>query len=314
MIDQAAVLKEMVAKRREGQYARMEKERLHKQTILSIASGKGGVGKTTLAVNLGILMAGYGKKVLIFDADLGLSNVNILLGVVPKHHLLHVFRGEKRLEEIISSTRYGVDIISGGTGFDELANLTSEERMLLIQQMNALDEYDDIIIDVGAGISETVLSFLKVADHTIVVTTPEPTAITDAYGMIKCMALKTQIPNVQLVINRCRSVEDARTVATKIISIAKKYLNISIEVLGMVFQEETISEALYEQMPHVIYERNLKTRSNGYRSMEAIVGRLLDRTEMHGVETMNPNEKKNGKKNVGLMQRFFGIFLKDEIK
>ena len=283
MINQAATLKEMMAKKRRDEYATLKEDRKNRQEVVGVASGKGGVGKTTLAVNVGILLAKRCKKVLIFDADLGLSNVNILLGVVPRYNLLHVFEGRKSLEEVICSTQYGVDIIAGGTGFSELANLTDGERMLLMQQMNALEGYDYIIIDVGAGVSENVTSFLKLADKVLVVTTPEPTAITDAYGMIKCLAVRSLRDKVHLVINRCRSIDEAKVVAQKIVSIAAKYLDISIEAMGMVFQDEGVYKALCKQRPYVAYDSHSKC----YRSVEAITNRLIQTSE----DTMATDKK-----------------------
>ena len=255
-MDQAAMLKKMVEQKKRDRYTKIEKKRHVDQRVIGIASGKGGVGKTALAVNLGVGFAMKGKKVLVFDADLGLSNVNILFGVVPKYNLLDVFRRQRILEEVIFETSYGVDIISGGTGLWELTNLTYEEKMFFIDGLSRLRDYDIIIIDAGAGISENVLSFLRLSDKLLVVTTPEPTALTDAYGMTKAIFMNDERASVELVVNRCVSERQAINVVNKISKIAEKYLEKDIGYAGPIFEDRAVVEALYKRMPYLVYNRN----------------------------------------------------------
>ncbi len=257
MINQAAILKKIVEQKRKAEYSKLIDQRQVNQKVIAIASGKGGVGKTSLAVNLGILFSRH-KKTLVFDADLGLSNVNILLGAVPKYNLYDVFKGERSLKEVICKTKYNLDIISGGTGFHELSNLANEEKMLLMGQLSYLKDYNLIIIDLSAGISDNVISFLRLANMVLVVTTPEPTAITDAYGMIKVLSLKSNIANINLIVNRVDSIKEGQEVSKKIKDISLKYLKVSIDYVGMVFQDEIVTRALYKRIPYVCFNKEAK--------------------------------------------------------
>lgn len=168
-----------------------------KTKIIAVASGKGGVGKSTVSVNLAISIARTGLKVLIFDGDLGLANVNVLLGIIPKYNLYHVVKGHKSLKDIVISTPEGVDIIAGASGYSQLANLNETQRNNLIKGFAELDRYDVMIIDTGAGISANVIGLVMPADEVIVVTTPEPTSITDSYGLIKSIVSQSKDKNLK---------------------------------------------------------------------------------------------------------------------
>ncbi len=167
--------------------------------IITITSGKGGVGKSNFALNFAISLAnmqdsyGQRKRVVVMDADLGLANINVLLGIIPKSNLYHVIKGQKTLPQIVIPTNYGIDLIAGASGLSQLANLSDDERNNLIQGVQDLNYADFLIIDTGAGVSSNVTQFSAIAHETIVVTTPEPTSITDAYGVIKSIALDNGI-------------------------------------------------------------------------------------------------------------------------
>ena len=156
-----------------------------KTRVITISSGKGGVGKTNIAVNLGIAFAELGKKVVVMDADLGLANVNVLLGIIPKYNLFQLIKKQKTMKDIIIDTEYGIEIIAGASGFSKIANLNEEERGAFIRELDVLSYADIVIVDTGAGVSQNVLDFIVATDEAIIITTPEPTAITDAYGIIK---------------------------------------------------------------------------------------------------------------------------------
>jgi flagellar biosynthesis protein FlhG len=219
--------------------------------IITVSSGKGGVGKTNIAINLALSYAELGKKVTVMDADLGLANVNVVLGVIPKYNLYHVIRQQKKMKDIIMDTNYGIKIVAGASGFSKIANLSEDERKIFIRELDELANADIIIIDTGAGVSNNVISFIAAADDVIIVTTPEPTAITDAYGIIKIIA--TEIENLdlglKLVVNRVNSVSEGKKVAERVISIASNFLNIKVDYLGFVYNDKLVHNAVIKQKP-----------------------------------------------------------------
>ena len=240
--------------------------------VIAIASGKGGVGKTNLAINMGIMFAREGKKVIVMDADLGLANVNVILGVIPKYNLYHVMKGQKKLSEIMIETPQGIRIIAGASGFSKLANLTEAEREKFIESMSELASADVLIIDTGAGVSRNVLSFVLAADEAIIVTTPEPTAITDAYGIIKSISTESSRIITKLVVNRVTSFNEGKQVADRVINIAGQFLNVKVDNLGMVFEDEAVLKSVRKQRPFV--EAYPKSRVT--YSVDHLVKRLLN--------------------------------------
>ncbi|HPD79676.1 MAG TPA: MinD/ParA family protein [Spirochaetia bacterium] len=255
MEDQAQQLRELVRNRAVSGPSPLKKTR-----IITVASGKGGVGKTNLSVNLAIAYAKLGKRVIVMDADLGLANVNIMLNIIPKHNLYHVIRRQKTMREILLDTDYGIQILAGASGFSKIANLTDEERHNFINELYTLSSADIIIIDTSAGVSNNVLSFIAAADDAIIITTPEPTAITDAYGIIKIIA--TEVENInfslKLVVNRVKSVADGRKVAERIINISGQFLNIKVEYLGCIYEDATVSTSVLRQKPFIVADPKSK--------------------------------------------------------
>ena len=219
--------------------------------ILAVASGKGGVGKSTLCVNLGISLAKMGMKVLLLDGDLGLANVNVLMGIIPDHNIYDVIRGKKNLRQIVISTSFGLDIVAGANGVSQLADISEEKRSEFLAQLEDLDDYDLMIIDTGAGIGSNVVSLAMASDEILVVTTPEPTAITDAYAMIKSIIVHDANKPVRLVVNRVPSATEARRVADRIKNITLRFLNTNIDTLGFVFEEELVRKSIQSQRPLV---------------------------------------------------------------
>jgi flagellar biosynthesis protein FlhG len=242
--------------------------------IIAVSSGKGGVGKTNIAINLALAYAQAGKKVIVMDADLGLANVNVVLGVIPRYNLYHLIRKQKSLSEILVDTSYGIKIIAGASGFSKIANLSEDERRDFISELAALSNADILIIDCAAGVSNNVISFIAAADDALIVTTPEPTAITDAYGIIKIIA--TEIENLdlglKLIVNRVKTVVEGKRVAERVINIAGQFLNLKVDYLGFVFDDPVVHTAVVRQKPFLI----LEPKSRASLCIRHLLGRLED--------------------------------------
>jgi len=243
-VDQAANLRRLVLEK--------NTEGASGTRSIVITSGKGGVGKTSLSVSLSIALAQDGKSVTLVDADLGLANINVILGIIPKYNLYHVIKGKKKLKDIIIEVPEGIKIIAGASGFHQLANLEQKQRDEFISSMSELGNDDFLIIDTGAGISQNVISFIMAADEVIVVTTPEPTAITDAYGIIKAIASQGNEKQIRLIVNRVQSVAEGRRVAQRVINIAGQFLNIKVEELGFVYEDMYVPKSVRNQKPFIV--------------------------------------------------------------
>ncbi len=281
MSDQAEVLRELMRTTTgqpvESKQSITENNQEHKTRVITIASGKGGVGKTNFATNLGIALASFDKKVVLMDADLGMANINVLLGFIPKYNLYHLIRKQKTLNEIIVNTKYGVKVIGGASGFSRIANLSDAERYTVVSGLLALSEADYLIIDAGAGVSNNVLAFVNAADESIIVTTPEPTSITDAYGIIKIIATESDnwSPKIHLVVNRVQSASQGKKVAERMSSIVATFLNTKIEYLGYVYEDSKIYEAVRKQKPFFVYAPRSKA-SQCILQTAKIVGNITE--------------------------------------
>ncbi|MBN1500413.1 MAG: MinD/ParA family protein [Spirochaetes bacterium] len=243
-MDQAANLRRLVV---------AKKDTIPSNTrSIAITSGKGGVGKTSLAVSLSIALAKGNASVTLLDADLGLANINVILGIIPKFNLYHVIKGKKKLKDIVIEVPEGIKIIAGAAGFHQLANLNEKQRADFISELSEIANDDFLIVDTGAGVSQNVLSFLTSSDEIIVVTTPEPTAITDAYGIIKSIASQSTDKTIKLIVNRCQSVSEGKRVAQRIINIAGQFLNIKVENLGFVFDDISVPKSVRSQKPFIV--------------------------------------------------------------
>ena len=231
-----------------------------KTRIITVTSGKGGVGKTNVSVNMALAYARLGKKVVVMDADLGLANVNIMLNMVPRYTLYDMIRKKKTMKEIMVETDYGISIVAGASGFSKVANLTDEERQNFIEELDTLSFADIIIIDTSAGVSSNVLDFIAAADDAVIITTPEPTAITDAYGIIKIIA--TEYDNLdmelKLVVNRVKGSAEAKKVADRMTHIAGQFLNLKVDYLGFIYDDPVVSQAVLRQKPFTVIDPRCK--------------------------------------------------------
>lgn len=223
----------------------------HKIKVISVVSGKGGVGKSNIATNLAILYGKLGKKVLVMDADLGLANINILMGVIPRYTLNDFLQGTKLLKDIIISYNNNVDIVPGGTGFYQLVDLQKDHYKNIVNNLLKLPQYDILLIDAGAGISQSVLSFIIASDNVILVTTPEPTSLTDAYGMIKVIVANSSRSEAGIIINMAQDEEQGLKVYQKLSAVAHKFLGFSLTSLGTILEDNDLKKAVRLQKPVV---------------------------------------------------------------
>jgi flagellar biosynthesis protein FlhG len=217
--------------------------------ILAVTSGKGGVGKTNIVANLAVSLSDLGKKVVVLDADFGLANIDVLLGLTPRFHLGHVLFGNKTLTEIMVQGPKGIRIIPASSGLQRLSELTSEQKNFLVASFAHLDaDTDFFIIDTAAGISRNVIHFLLNAQEVIVVSAPEPTAIVDAYAIIKIILAEDHNKPVQVLINSVERAEEAQEVFCQINSVVKRFLNREVAYLGHVNRDPHVPQAVRNQV------------------------------------------------------------------
>lgn len=243
-MDQAGTLRSMV-----GSQGGAEGMRRSGVKVIAVTSGKGGVGKTNVVANLAFTLASLNKKkVLVLDADLGLGNLDILLGLAPRHNLSDVIAGRRRIHEIIIDGPGGMKILPASSGIQEVTELSAGYRANLLTQLDELEqEIDYLLIDTAAGISSNVTFFNAAANDIVVVTSPEPTAITDAYALMKVMSRKYGASRFQLLVNSVKSESEAKGVYGKLSSVADRFLNITIDYLGCVQHDPTVTRAVREQ-------------------------------------------------------------------
>jgi flagellar biosynthesis protein FlhG len=220
--------------------------------VLTITSGKGGVGKSNTAVNLAIQFRRMGKRVIIFDADIGLANVEVMFGTVPEYNLSDLIYQGKSLREIITKGPEGIGFISGGSGIVSLNNLTRDQIDYLVRSLQQLNDLTDVlIVDTGAGISDTVLEFVIASPEVLLITTPEPSSLTDSYSLVKALYKNPNFvqngTNIRLIANKVSSAEEARAVYEKLEQVTNKFLGGSISYLGMVPSDPNLERAVRSQ-------------------------------------------------------------------
>lgn len=221
--------------------------------VITVTSGKGGVGKSNFTLNFALMLQQKGFKVLVFDADIGLANIDVLMGMTPKYNLYHLLKKEKSIWDIIHKGYNDLEFIAGGSGFTDLIRLTDEELDSFASQVSELHGHTDFILfDTGAGLSKETLKFILAAEETIVVTTPEPTSITDAYAIIKMVNNLQQGITFRLVINRVTEPREGSQTADKISLVAKQFLHMDIATLGFVSDDGNIPKAVKRQVPFTI--------------------------------------------------------------
>ena len=250
--------------------------------VVTVTSGKGGVGKSNLAVNLAVQLRKEGKRVVIFDADFGLANVEVMFGAIPQYNLSDfIYRG-KGIKEIITPGPMDIGFISGGSGIIGLNNLYREQIMYLVKSIDELNEIADfIIIDTGAGISDQVLEFVMASPEVLLVSTPEPSSLTDSYSLLKALYRNPNFvagsTTIHVVSNRVNSMEEGQAVYDKLNSVVSQFLHGKLNYLGMIPADTALEKAVRQQQTVSLLEPNAKSA----KAFEVLAGNLLNGTHNH---------------------------------
>lgn len=280
MRDQAEKLRELISNINNYKEDGKSKESLTDKPgsrVITITSGKGGVGKTNFTVNLGIKFVQMGLRVVIIDADLGLANVDVVMGKMSEYNLSDVINSSKDILEILEEGPGGVKFISGGSGVHELLKLNKSQLANLLMQLGKLDEEADVIlIDTGAGLSENVISFVQAAGEVILVTTPEPTSITDAYALIKTITRKDKTKNIKVVVNRADNATEAFNILDKLNVVTQRFLGVKLQKLGYVLNDSNVVKAVKIQQPFILSF----SKSEASRNINDIALTLMDNKEL----------------------------------
>lgn len=246
MMDQAEALRNLVKQQELQEDGRTTR-------VVTVTSGKGGVGKSNFSLNFALSLQRLGKKVLVFDADIGMANIDVLMGVSSTYNLYHLLKQEKTIWEIVQEGPEGLHFIAGGSGFRDLMDLSAEQLDRFADEISKLHgKYDLILFDTGAGLSKETVKFITAAQETIVVTTPEPTSITDAYALIKMV--KTMEVDVQfkLIVNRASDAREGKQTADKISMVSQRFLQSELPHLGILPDDPNVSKAVKRQIPFTV--------------------------------------------------------------
>lgn len=245
-MDQAAKLRDMMKMQ--------TKEKKSQARIITVTSGKGGVGKSSVSINLALEFKKQGKNVIIFDADFGLANIEVMFGAIPKYNLADLIFKGKELKDIIVNGPMDIGFISGGSGINGLSNMTKDQVLYLIYKLGELETLADvIIIDTGAGISDSVLEFVMSSAEVLLVATPEPTSITDSYALLKALnsrqGYSRENTTIKVVANRVQNQDDGENLYNKLNVVVSKFLDVNLEYLGMIPIDNNMSKAVMQQKP-----------------------------------------------------------------
>ncbi|MGL4774122.1 MAG: MinD/ParA family protein [Clostridium sp.] len=271
MLDQAARLRSLA----NGE--EIEKD-TQKAKIITVTSGKGGVGKSNFVVNLSIYLRRMGKKVLIFDADIGMGNDDVLMGVFPKYNVFDIIKG-KDINEVLVEGPEGVMLLPGGSGLNKIEDMQEVERNIFLSKLQEIEGFDFILMDTGAGISRSVLAFLACSEELILLTTPEPTALTDAYSLLKAADYFKIKDKAKVVVNRAFDYEEGEQTYGKFKNAVERFLRIRVEYLGCILEDRHLVKGVREQRPFIISYPN----SQGAKCIATIGNKLIGDSSIKGV-------------------------------
>lgn len=300
MIDQAEKLREMVNNLNKNAGTDFKKEPINlnkRAKVITVTSGKGGVGKTNITVNMAIALSQRGYRVVIIDADLGLSNVDVIFGIVPQYTLLDAINSERSILDILCEGPGNIKFISGGSGVKELINLDKNSLDSFMANMSLLDHIADyILIDTGAGLSDTVMNFVLSADEVLLVVTPEPTSITDAYALVKTVSSVKKECKINAIINRAESEMEAKNVYNNFAMVADRFLGMKIEYVGYLPFDQTFIKSVKMQKPYLIsFPKNFTSKL-----IHELANTFVEK------ELSQQQTSKTGIK--GFINRFVGLF------
>lgn len=267
--------------------------------VIAVASGKGGVGKTNFVLNFALALRQMGRRVLIWDADFGFSNLHVLMGKTPAVTLLSLLEQELDIWQTVTQGIEGVEYISSGQGMRELFSLTEEKLNHFLAQFMQLRTYADyLLIDLGAGLSTHSMNVILAADEMILLATPEPTSMTDAYALLKLLALKDQQLHVHLLINRAKNEREGVTAQKRMAAVAERFLSLRLEMLGVLPDDEHVAQAVLRQQPYLLaYPKSAVSR----RTMELAERFIAGHSTAHATAARQPSR-------IGFWRRFRQVF------
>lgn len=272
MLDQAERLRQLAVDRTKNKNRAM---------IITVTSGKGGVGKSNFVVNLSIALSKLGKKVLIFDADIGMANDDVLMGFLPKYSILDVLFKNKEMEDVMITGPYGVKLIAGGSGLSRVEELTERQRESFLNKLTSLQDFDYIIMDTGAGINRSVLGFIACCEELIIITTPEPTALTDSYSLLKAVNHFKIKSKAKVIINRTLDTKEGVMTYNKFSSAVSNFLKMDIEFLGSISEDRKVVQGVREQQPFIIGYPNCDASNDINKIAQKLMGDVLTKNDMN---------------------------------
>jgi flagellar biosynthesis protein FlhG len=286
MLDQAQRLRQMAVKNSDN-------ENQNKPRIITVTSGKGGVGKSNIVVNLSIALQKMGKKVMIFDADIGMGNDDIIMGCSSRYSVFDVISRGKEIEEVVLTGPFGVKLLPGGSALTKVDDLTEAQRNLFLSKLTALTGLDYIIMDTGAGVNKSVLGFIACCEDLVIVTTPEPTSLTDAYSLLKAVKHFNIKNSAKVIINRSLDNKEADMTFNKFNNAVTKFLDMKLDYLGKIGEDKKLVYAVREQQPVIVSYPNSQVAQDINSIANKIEG-MKGKSSGMGVE--------------GLFKKIFSIF------
>jgi flagellar biosynthesis protein FlhG len=269
MLDQAERLRQLAEKDKlDIKYEEKDKS---KPRIITVTSGKGGVGKSNFVVNLAITLQKMNKKVLIFDADIGMGNDDVLMGFLPKFNVYDIIFSNKEIKDVIIEGPFGVKLLPGGTGISKIEEVTQRQIDTFLKKLAQLDDLDYIIMDTGAGVNRSVLGFIACCEELLVIITPEPTSLTDAYSLLKAVNHFKIKSSAKIVVNKTLDIKEGELTFQKFNNAVTKFLNINLQYLGNMCEDKKLIQAVRKQEPFIISYPN----ANITRDINNIAAKII---------------------------------------